>query len=67
MKTLQDQLKEKCHFKGQETEVKLKNGETWRRKQEKLSNRELRELMGINRPTYGRKKGGAIRQNGRGR
>lgn len=67
MRTLQDQLKEKGYFKGQKTEVKLKNSEDWRRKPEKLSDRELKELMGINRPTYGRKKGGAIRQNGRGR
>lgn len=66
MRTLQDQLKEKGLFKGQDTEVKLINGKFWRRKPEKLSDRDLRELMGTNRPTYGRKKGGAIRQIGRG-
>lgn len=67
MRTLQGQLKEKGFFKGQETEMRMCNGKPWRRKPEKLTDRDLRELMGINRPTYGRKKGGAIRQNGRGR
>ncbi|WP_163538291.1 hypothetical protein [Gracilibacillus sp. YIM 98692] len=32
------------------------------KKQEKLSQSELKELMGVNRPTYKRAKGGAIRQ-----
>ncbi|GEN83613.1 hypothetical protein SLU01_19250 [Sporosarcina luteola] len=67
MRTLQDQLKEKGFFKDHNTEVKLESGKSWRRKPEKLSDRDLRELMGTNRPTYGRKKGGAIRQIGRGR
>ena len=62
MRTLQDQLKEKGFFKGQDTEVKLNNGKPWRRKPEELTHRDLKELMGTNRPTYGRKKGGAYRQ-----
>ena len=33
-----------------------------KKKPEKLSARDLRELMGVNRPTYDRKKGGAYIQ-----
>ena len=32
------------------------------RNDERLSNHDLRELMGVNRPTYSRGKGGAYRQ-----
>lgn len=67
MRTLQDQLKEKGFFNGQDREVKLENEKSWGRIPEKLSDRDLIELMGTNRATYGRGKGGAIRQIGRGR
>lgn len=43
-------------------EVTMKSGKTSEKPKERLSDREWRELMGTNRPTYSRKKGGAFRQ-----
>ncbi|MFD2704069.1 MULTISPECIES: hypothetical protein [Salibacterium] len=38
---------------------------TKKKPKEKLTDKDLKELMGVNRPTYGRGSGGSIKQKGR--
>ncbi|WBL16434.1 hypothetical protein [Sutcliffiella sp. NC1] len=63
-KSLRDQLKEWKKQHGFERQIKYKmiNVTLSKKKEEKLSDRDLRELMGTNRPTYARGRGGAYRQ-----
>lgn len=61
MRRLQGQLIEKGLSRPRTGEIDRKNTRT-RDKQEQLTSREWAEIMGTNRPTYGRKKGGALRQ-----
>lgn len=63
-KTFKQQLIEwqKKHEK-QEKRKKKSNGKC-KCKKETLSQHDLLELMGVNRPTFVRKKGGAYRQRG---
>ncbi|MGG0669861.1 hypothetical protein [Sporosarcina koreensis] len=62
MRTLQDQLIEKGLSRPHTDEVDIKNTRTRGKREERLTSREWAEIMGTNRPTYGRKKGGAFRQ-----
>ena len=62
MKSIQVQLIGKGLAKPVKQEIGQKDTRTSKRRNERLSEWELAELMGINRPTYGRKKGGAYRQ-----
>lgn len=62
MKTLQDQLIEKGLSRPRTREIDQKNTRTREERSEQLTSREWAEIMGTNRPTYGRKKGGAFRQ-----
>ncbi|BAQ11322.1 hypothetical protein OXB_2851 [Bacillus sp. OxB-1] len=62
MRTLQDQLKEKglLHPAGRaERELNTKTGG---KQPERLTDRELRELMGVTRDVYRRGPGGAFRK-----
>ncbi|AST93019.1 hypothetical protein BC6307_18020 [Sutcliffiella cohnii] len=63
-KSIRDQLKDWKMQHGFETKIKYKqkNVTTSKKKEEKLSDQDLRELMGTNRPTYARGRGGAYRQ-----
>ncbi|MEK4713458.1 hypothetical protein [Sporosarcina sp. FSL K6-5500] len=56
MKTLSNELFDKGFSGTEPTEPPVK------RAKERLSDRDLRELMGTNRDTYKRGKGGAIRK-----
>lgn len=62
MRTLQEQLTEKGLAQPVKREVARKDTRARKKRNERLSERDLRDLMGSSRPTYGRKKGGAIRQ-----
>ncbi|MGW5951409.1 hypothetical protein [Bacillus mycoides] len=55
MKVLKDQLRE---WKKQSNQVKKKN---MKKQKEKLSTREIEDLMGMHRPCYERRRG-ALRQ-----
>jgi hypothetical protein len=60
MRDFKEQLKQ---WKQQHREVKRHGRiKTQRRQDEILTDAEIRSLMGMNRPRYGRKKGGAFRQ-----
>ncbi|MFC4403302.1 hypothetical protein [Gracilibacillus xinjiangensis] len=52
---------EKNKVKVKKTRIKRKE---WQKANRGFSERELKELMGIHRPIYTRKKGGAFRQKG---
>lgn len=63
MRTIQQQLKNwmktnKFIQRGDKHKKERKS----KRKQEQFTERELKELMGMNRPVYRRAKGGAFRQ-----
>lgn len=62
MRTLKDQLIEKGLSQVAGREIDRKSTRTRDKQEERLTDRELADLMGTNRPTYGRKKGGAFRQ-----
>lgn len=61
MKTLKTELL-RHGFQRSKPTVAKDNTKTKRKRKEHLTDRDLRELMGTNRPTYARKKGGAFRQ-----
>lgn len=61
----QEKYKKKKKRNKKKIKVKVKKMERPKpkeRKDENLSDHDLRELMGVNRPTYSRHKGGAYRQ-----
>ena len=60
MKEFQDQLNEWCHQQGMDIK-KPPADKSKKKKPEKLSNQDLRDLMGTGRDTYCRR-GGAIRR-----
>lgn len=62
MKSIQEQLIEKGLVQPVKREIEQKDTRASKKHNERLSKWELRELMGENMPTYGRKKGGAYRQ-----
>ncbi|MDW0113780.1 hypothetical protein QT711_11330 [Sporosarcina saromensis] len=62
MKTLQTELVEKDLSRPRTGEVEQKSIRTRGSRKERLTSRDWAEIMGTNRPTYGRKKGGAYRQ-----
>ncbi|MEV9640437.1 hypothetical protein ABZ756_07040 [Mammaliicoccus sciuri] len=62
MRTLQEQLTEKGLVQPVKREVARKDNRASKKWNEQLSERDLRDLMGTNMPTYGRGKGGAYRQ-----
>lgn len=62
MKTIQEQLIEKGLVQPVKRDIKQKDTETSKKRNERLSERELAELMGINRQTYRRGPSGAIRR-----
>ncbi|WP_153732551.1 hypothetical protein [Sporosarcina obsidiansis] len=62
MRTLQEQLTEKGLVQPVKQVLEQKGTRTRKKRNERLSERDLLDLMGTNRPTYGRKKGGAYRQ-----
>ncbi|WP_432358816.1 hypothetical protein [Sporosarcina sp. UB5] len=61
MRTLQDQLIEKGLSRQRTGEIDRKNTRTRVKQSEQLTDRDLRELMGVNRDIYTRR-GGAIRR-----
>jgi hypothetical protein len=61
MRTIQQQLKQWMKVNKVRMD-KHKKERIPKRKQEKLTEWELKELMGMNRPVYRRSKGGAFRQ-----
>lgn len=61
-KSLQEQLIEKGLVQPVKQGIEKKDTRASKKRNERLSEWELAELMGTNRPTYGRKKGGAFRQ-----
>lgn len=63
MRTIQDQLREKgLSATRRETEAPA-NTNISKKSKERLSDREWAEIMGSNRDTFRRAKGGAIRRN----
>ncbi|WP_336992894.1 hypothetical protein [Bacillus toyonensis] len=58
MKALKDQL---CEWKKQSKQAKKKNKKNKKKRKEKLSTREIEDLMGMHRPCYERRRG-ALRQ-----
>ena len=62
MKSIQEQLIEKGLVQPVKQEIEQKDTRTSKKQNERLSERELRELMGVDRQTY-RRVGGAIRRN----
>ncbi|PIC81046.1 hypothetical protein CSV75_04505 [Sporosarcina sp. P18a] len=62
MKSIQEQLIEKGLVQPVKREIEKKDTRTSKKRYERLSERDLRELMGENMPTYGRARGGAYRQ-----
>lgn len=62
MRTLKTELIEKGLSDARASEVEPKCINTNSKSKEKLSDKDLRELMGVNRDTFGRGKGGAIRR-----
>lgn len=63
MRTLQQQLREKGLSEGPERIVEKASANTSKKSIEQLTSWELAELMGSNRDTFRRAKGGAIRRN----
>lgn len=63
MRTLQQQLREKGFSSASERIVAKSNAETSKKSKEWLSPQDLAELMGSNRDTFRRVKGGAIRRH----
>lgn len=61
MRTMQDQLIEKGLSNGAKQSEKTETSKN--QQTEKLSDREWKEIMGSNRDTFKRAKGGAIRRN----
>ena len=62
MRSLQTELIEKGFSQARTAEIDRKDTRTRDEHTERLTARDLRDLMGSNRPTYERKKGGAFRQ-----
>lgn len=62
MRTLKSELIDKGLHKAFKQQTARKNIVTRDKPQERLSDRDWAELMGTNRPTYARGKGGAFRQ-----
>lgn len=62
MKSLQEQPIEKGLVQPVKREIEKKNTRTSKKRNERLSERDLLDLMGSNMPTYGRARGGAYRQ-----
>lgn len=62
MRTLQDQLIEKGLSRRAGWEIDQKNTKVRDKREERLTDRELAHLMGINRDIYKRGPGGAIRR-----
>jgi hypothetical protein len=64
MKTIQQELQKwlKVNKNMERDAKKKKRVKKKKSPKERLSERDLKELMGINRPVYRRAKGGAIRQ-----
>lgn len=58
MRTIQSELTEKGYAKPSQDTAKPAH----KKVKERLSERDLKELMGLNRDTYARGKGGAIRK-----
>jgi len=63
VRIIQQQLKEKGLSDGPERIVEKTNAKTSNKPKEQLTSWELAELMGSNRDTFRRAKGGAIRRN----
>ncbi|WP_336822958.1 hypothetical protein [Sporosarcina sp. USHLN248] len=62
MRTLQDQLIEKGLSRRTGREIDQKSIRTSDKQEERLTDRELAELMGVNRDVYRRGPGGAYRR-----
>jgi hypothetical protein len=63
MKTIQQELQKWLKSnKNMKRTAKKKRVKKKKNQKERLTERDLRELMGINRPVYRRAKGGAFRQ-----
>lgn len=62
MRTLKDQLIEKGLSRPRTGEIDRKSIRTSSRREERLTDRELAELMGVNRDVYRRGPGGAYRR-----
>ncbi|PIC72517.1 hypothetical protein [Sporosarcina sp. P17b] len=62
MKSIQEQLIEKGLVQPVKRDIEQKDARTSKRRNERLSEWDLRDLMGSNMPTYGRARGGAYRQ-----
>lgn len=62
MRTLQDKLIEKGLSSPRTGEAERKSIWTRGKRSERMTDRELAELMGTNRPRYARKRGGAFKQ-----
>ncbi|MFD1206655.1 hypothetical protein ACFQ38_16280 [Sporosarcina contaminans] len=62
MRTLKDQLIEKGLSRPRAGEIDQKSIRTRDRQEERLTDRELADLMGVNRDVYRRGPGGAFRR-----
>ena len=62
MKTLQSELVRSGLLQARTDAVERKSTRTSAKPKERLTDRDWAELMGTNRATYARKKGGAFRQ-----
>lgn len=62
MRTIQQQLIEKGLTDGSECTNGIPNAKASKKTKERLSSRDIAELMGSNRDTFKRAKGGAIRR-----
>ena len=63
MRTIQEQLKGKGHTDSLRATKELSNTKNKNQPKERLTSWELADLMGSNRDTFRRAKGGAIRRN----
>lgn len=62
MRTFKSEFERLGLLQTRRREVMLRSSKTADKPKEQMSEREWAELMGVYRPTYGRKKGGAFKQ-----
>lgn len=62
MRTIKSEFARLGLLQTRRREITIKSGKPKGKKEERLTDRDFKELMGVHRPTYRRGKGGAFRQ-----
>lgn len=62
MRTIKSEFARLGLLQTRRREIVQKSSKAKGKQEERLTDRDFRELMGVHRPTYGRGKGGAFRQ-----